>query len=161
MKRRTNLIFFVLVIDQPTNDMSRSRNGEALFFLFHNFFFIFFFFFFFWQFLKGKQNWTNQSNYCICIWRSRCLLKTWWKWCDVNPLICPFRAFLILKPNFKSIVSRYPLWDMHKKHTYAYKIFWTYVQIRTAILCQYYGKWKSSSLAQNLLDWFDTIVNPI
>ena len=60
MKRRTNLIFFVLVIDQPTNDMSRSRNGEVLFFLFHNFFFIFFFFFFFDNF--SKENKIEQTN---------------------------------------------------------------------------------------------------
>ena len=56
MKRRTNLIFFVLVIDQPTNDMSRSRNGEVLFFLFHNFFFIFFFDNF------SKENKIEQTN---------------------------------------------------------------------------------------------------
>ena len=42
MKRRTNLKFFVLVIDKPTNDVSRSRNGEALFLLFRTFFFHFF-----------------------------------------------------------------------------------------------------------------------
>ena len=43
MKRRTNLKFFVLVIDKPTNDVSRSRNGEALFLLFRTFFFFHFF----------------------------------------------------------------------------------------------------------------------
>ena len=123
MMRTTNLIFVVLVINKPTNVICRSRNGEARVlnlkkrFLFEDpsdcvltSFFLFSHFLVFSFFLAICQRKTNLNKPIQLLYvylMIQMSFENMMEMSDVKPLICPFRTFLILKPNFKRTVLRH------------------------------------------------------
>ena len=61
------------------------------------------FFHFFLQFTKEKWIWTKQSNHCMCIWRSRLLLKWWYKYVMLSLLFVHFKHSLFLSQISKAL----------------------------------------------------------